>query len=135
MARTGKFTCEQVIEALNKTKGVYLAANDLKCSARTIYNYINRHQSVADAWEQINGETTDYAYVSLRSMILAREPWAVQFQLRQKGQKRGYGDKIELKHSGEMDVHIDDALDRLTHLINRQAATGAESGDSGGPDE
>ena len=40
----------------------------------------------------------------------------------------------ENKH-GALEVHIDDALDRLTHLINRQAATGAESDDPGQPVE
>jgi len=101
-----RYTTAQVIEALEATKGVYLAAKRLRCSASTVYNYINRFATVKEAWEAIDGETTDIAVLKLRQAILDSEPWAIKFQLMTKGRERGYVERHEVEQVGETVIRM-----------------------------
>lgn len=97
MADRQRYTPQQVIDALRETKGmVYLAAKRLNCKAQTIYNYRDRYAAVRAEMEQQDGEVDDAAEMKLYQAIIAGESWAVQFRLRTKGRKRGYGDAVEL---------------------------------------
>jgi len=73
---------------------VYLAAKRLGCEAQTIYNYRDRYPAVRAEMEQQDGEVDDAAEMKLYQAIIAGEPWAVQFRLRTKGKRRGYGDEV-----------------------------------------
>ena len=101
-----KFTASQIIEALDQHKGmVYLAAKALGCSHQTIYNYAKRHPTVQEAIDRNRGQVLDTAELSLYNAILREEHWAITFALRTIGKDRGYAEKHEIEHSG--DVHID----------------------------
>ena len=101
-----KYTATQVADALDKHKGmIYLAANALGCSHNTIYNYAKRHPTVQDAIDRNRGQVLDTAELSLYNAILREEHWAITFALRTIGKDRGYAEKHEIEHSG--DVRID----------------------------
>ena len=86
-----------VIEALTKMNGqVYLAAKRLGCSHTAVYGYINKYPDIAELKEYFDEETTDIAVMKHREAILNAEPWAIQFQLKTKGKKRGYVERTEL---------------------------------------
>ena len=90
-------TAQQVIDALNETKGmVYLAAERLGCEAKTIYNYRDRYPAVRAAMEQQDGKINDVAEMKLYQALMAGEAWAVQFRLRMKARDRGYAERHEV---------------------------------------
>lgn len=102
-----KFTASQVIEALDKHKGmVYLAAEALQCSHNTIYNYARRYKSVQEAIDRNRGKVLDTAELALYSAILNGEHWAVTFALRTIGKDRGYAERVEQTGAGGGDIVI-----------------------------
>lgn len=101
MAGKQKFTASQVIEALNNNKGmVYLAAESLRCSHNTVYNYARRYKSVQEVIDRNRGKVLDTAELALYNAILAGEHWAVTFALKTIGRERGYVEKQEQEISG-----------------------------------
>lgn len=97
MAKSEKFTCAQIIEALTTARGmVYLAARELGCSHQTVYNYIRRHPSVRVAWEKETGLMGDRAELRLYQAILDDKPWAITFYLSTKAKDRGYTKRQEI---------------------------------------
>ena len=97
MAKNDKYTTEQVVAALRKTRGmVYLAADDLRCTPKTVYNYIHRYASIAAVLEHEDGRVDDPAELGLASAILRGEPWAITFRLKTKGKNRGYVERQEV---------------------------------------
>jgi hypothetical protein len=98
MTKPPEFTPEQIIEALRKTGGgVYLAAEVLRCSAKTIYNYLAKYPECQEAKEHEEGKNTDLALVGLRYHLHQKKQWAIKYQLSHKG---GYSRKQEIKITG-----------------------------------
>lgn len=109
-----KYTAQQMIDALIASKGmVYVAARALGCTAQTVYNYIDRYPSVAEACKQERGMMVDTAELALWKALQAGEAWAVSLTLKTIGKDRGYverqevtgaeGDviRVVLKHPGQ----------------------------------
>lgn len=98
MGAKPKFTAQQIIEALNQTKGmIYLAAKKLHCSPVTVYNYAKRYKSVQQAIDDNRGEFIDVAELALARAVQAGEGWAVCFALKTLGKKRGYVERQEVQ--------------------------------------
>lgn len=101
MAGEQKYTSEQIIQALKDTDGlVSLAAKKLNCSPQTIYNRAKAVQSVQQAIDDARDSLVDYAVLALRSAVLSKEAWAVQFTLKTLGKSRGYVERAELTGEG-----------------------------------
>lgn len=100
MGRTKKAdmpTPEAVAKALAETNGlVFMAAERLKVSARTVYRYGERYPSVREAMEHQKGKRLDTAEASLWRAVLAGEAWAVCFYLKTQGKQRGYVERREI---------------------------------------
>lgn len=76
---------------LEKEKGqVYVAAQKLGCSYRTILRRANKQPSIREAIDKWRLQRTDIAEGKLGEAINRGEPWAVLFQLRTQGRGRGY---------------------------------------------
>jgi hypothetical protein len=102
-----KYTASQMVEALDKHKGmVYLAAEALGCSHKTVYNYAKRYVSVQEAIDRNRGKVLDTAELALYSAILRGEHWAVTFALRTIGKDRGYVERGELTGEGGGDIGV-----------------------------
>lgn len=96
VAGTQKYTAQQVCEALKRTKGmIYIAAEQLGCSAQTIKNYAVRYASVREIMEQEDEQVNDIAELKLIQAIQAGESWAVKYRLSTKGRHRGYVERQE----------------------------------------
>jgi hypothetical protein len=86
-----KFTCKQMIDALENTKGmVYLASQELGCSYKTVYNYIKAFPSVKVAYDTFNKRMGDIAEQKLFGLIEEGDIRAINFYLSTKGKDRGY---------------------------------------------
>jgi hypothetical protein len=97
MANKAKFTTQQVISALQQTRGlVFLAAQLLHCTPETVQHYCQRHPSVEAAKQAARGTILDVAEEKLFLAVARGEPWAVTFALRTVGRQRGYGDHVNL---------------------------------------
>ena len=131
-----RWTCEQMIAALQRTKGmVYLAARDLGCSHQTVYNYAKRHPSVQDAIDSNRGGFIDVAELKLWEAVNKGQPWAVAFALKTIGKNRGFTERQEVSGPDGEAITVDfNAKERLAHLIDRFAAAETEGGDNSGTD-
>lgn len=110
-----KFTPEQIVEALNATQGlVYLAADRLRCSAKTVYNYANRYKAVQVVLEHHKGKRLDTAEASLWNAVIKGEAWAVCFYLKTQGKHRGYVERQEIRQ--ETSTLGDDVRKRLDEV-------------------
>lgn len=105
MARTKKFTPDQVVMAIKDAGGVLSnAAADLGCETKTVYNYRDEFpevaQAIEDARENHDCELLDKAERNISEALDAREAWATKYVLSTKGRSRGYTEKTEIEHSG-----------------------------------
>ena len=100
MAKTHRYTAQQVIEALQATHGmVYLAAQQLKCNPQTVMNYCKKFPSVEQAKHDARGAILDEAELRLLAAIRRDEAWAIAFYLKTVGRSRGYGERLDLNVS------------------------------------
>ena len=98
-----KFLASQVAEALQKSHGLQtLAAEALGCSCRTVSNYIKEHPTVAEAYDEAREVVLDVAESKLYKAINDGKEWAIKFYLSTVGKSRGYTQKQEIEHSGEV---------------------------------
>jgi len=97
MSRERKYSTDEIIDALEKKRGgVYIAADELGCSYKTILRRAKIVQAVQDTIDKYRHRRTDIAEMRLDKAILDGEPWAILFQLKTQGKKRGYVERSEI---------------------------------------
>ena len=97
MAKTHRYTVQQVITVLHATRGmVYLAAKQLQCNPQTIMNYCKKFPSVEAAKHDARGELLDIAEIKLWAAVQRDEAWAIAFALKTLGRHRGYFERLDL---------------------------------------
>jgi hypothetical protein len=102
-----KYTVEQVIDALAECKGMISpAARYLGCGRRTIQRYMKEYPEIAEAIEDADEEVNDIAELKLLDAIKRGEAWAICFRLKTKGKKRGYIEKAEIGHTGQVNIRL-----------------------------
>ena len=110
LVKPERYTAEQVIAALEGTKGmVTLAARKLGCHPATVRNYIARHPTVAQAHKEQREGFLDMAELALQKAVQNGEGWAVAFALKTIGRSRGYVEKIEIDTNPIDWAQVDDA--------------------------
>jgi len=108
MSARKRLSQKRVIEALHKTKGaVYLAAKMLDASHTAIYNYVNKYPKVAMVKEYYDNEMIDIAELGLMDALKKGEAWAIKYTLSTKGKGRGYVERQEIAHAGDLKVEIE----------------------------
>ena len=102
-----KYTQEQVIEALEQSKGLIApAARALGCSMDTIRTYLEEYTAVAQAKLDQREAVTDMAENALYAAILRGEAWAICFYLKCMAKDRGYVEKAEISGPGGKPISI-----------------------------
>jgi DNA-binding transcriptional MerR regulator len=102
-----KYTQEQVIEALEQSKGLKApAARALGCSRDTIRTYLEEYTAVAQAKLDQREAVTDMAENALYAAILRGEAWAICFYLKCMAKDRGYVEKAEISGPGGKPISI-----------------------------
>ena len=116
MAGKPKFTAEQVVEALDLSRGlVFLAAQALGCHPQTVRNYARRYARVREALEENRGRLVDLAEQKLAEAVEAGKHWAVVLTLKTLGKDRGYVERVETRDVSDeqLNAAIDAELARL----------------------
>ena len=110
MAKTERYTADEVIEALKKGHTCVGAASLLQCDPETIRNYAKRYPTVMAALKGKRRELVDLAEMSLRRAIVAGEGWAVALTLKTLGKDEGYTERSEItgKDGGDITVTVVD---------------------------
>ncbi len=91
-----KFTDNELIDALEKSGGFRTeTARLLGVTRSAITNRLNSNDELKEIVTDIEERRLDIAETSLIRAVECGEPWAVQFYLKRKGKRRGYGDKEE----------------------------------------
>ena len=102
-----KYTQEQVIEALEQSKGMIApAARALGCSRDTIRTYLEEYTAVAQAKLDQREAVTDMAENALYAAILRGEAWAICFYLKCMARDREYVEKAEISGPGGKPISI-----------------------------
>ena len=92
-----KYTAEQMIKALEESKGLIApAARALGCSRDTIRSYLKEYPEIAEAIEDANEAFNDLAETRLYDAVERGEAWAICFRLKTKAKNRGYVEKAEI---------------------------------------
>jgi len=116
MGRPEEFTPDDIIKALRKHKGlIYQAAKTLGCSHTTIYRYKDLYPKVQEAIDQERGLFVDKAEDKLNRAVESGEAWAIALVLKTLGKSRGYVEKVEQEHSGQV-AHTTPQLPDLSQL-------------------
>jgi hypothetical protein len=93
MARTFRYTKQQVMDALEATRGLAsLAARRLGCTHGTVLNYMQRYPEVQAVAERQRAIMTDVAELKYWQAIQRGDIWAVTMQLKTQGRDRGYAE-------------------------------------------
>ena len=102
-----KYSQEQVIEALEQSKGLIApAARALGCSRDTVRSYLEEYIAVGQAKLDQREAVTDMAENSLYEAIRRGEAWAVCFYLKCMAKDRGYVEKAEISGPGGKPISI-----------------------------
>jgi transposase-like protein len=92
-----KYTEEQILEAISGTGGdISEIARRLGCARSTVYRYMDRYPSVAEAIEDEREELLDLAEEGLMKQVREHDLQAIIFVLKTKGKDWGYTTWIDL---------------------------------------
>ncbi len=109
MGNRNKYTAEQMIDALRKTRGMKgPAAKILNCTYNTVSSYADRYPTVAAVIAEEREMMTDVAELALARAIQGGEAWAVCFYLKTIGKERGYVERQEVtgKNGGAVTLKV-----------------------------
>ena len=96
-----KFTATQAIEAIRATSGnLTVAAKNLSVARKTMYAFMRRHPSVAEALAEARETMLDNAESALYRQVLEGNTVAMIFFLKTQGKSRGYVERAQVEHSG-----------------------------------
>ena len=94
---------KELLIALEKSLGIVTNACKLvKITRQTFYNYYNEDKEFKQAVDQMNEVCLDYAETQLYKLIQEGNPAAIIFYMKTKGKTRGYIEKQEIDHSGDI---------------------------------
>jgi hypothetical protein len=94
-----------MIEALEKSLGVVTtAAKAVGIDRSTHYGWYNNDPEYRAAVDSISDIALDFAESQLHKQIKGGEVSSTIFYLKTKGKKRGYVERTEVEHSGELGV-------------------------------
>tara|TARA_R110002020_G_scaffold470258_3_gene695956 strand:- start:909 stop:1265 length:357 start_codon:yes stop_codon:yes gene_type:complete len=113
MANQNKFTEEQIEDAIRKAGGfISTAAKSLKCTSKTIYNYIDRSSRLKEVVEEIRLEYNDLGEAALISNVKDKDRASVIFFNKTRNRDRGYAEKQDIDiTSNEQPIKININLD------------------------
>lgn len=120
MANKRHYTAKQIEIAIRESRGfLSVAAERLGCTYQTVSNYIKRYKTLQEVLDSINERELDLTENKLLSQIKEGNTTAIIFYLKCKGKKRGYVEKSEVEHTGE--ISVTNFLNSLPPTIARAA--------------
>lgn len=106
MAENEKYTLEQVLAAIKGSAGIKATIQRrLGCNSRnTVDNYLKRYATAQAAYDEEVESIGDAAESVIISAIKNKDVDTAKWYAVKKLRNRGYGDKSEIEHSGEMTI-------------------------------
>ena len=96
-------TAEKIIIALKETRGLLcMAARKAGVSYTTIKRYASEFPSIRQAVDESKELMTDFAEGKLFEKIAKGDTVSILFYLKTKGKSRGYIERQEIEHSGNV---------------------------------
>ena len=112
MATGRKITNDQIVEKLKEAKGnMTLAARMLGCTRQLVWKRARSVQKIQDALDESREVAVDHAESALQRAVLEGDFRAIAFTLKTIGKDRGYIERQELEHSGNIEVQIIDDIE------------------------
>jgi len=116
MAGKQKFTPVQIIKALKDNRGrVYLTAQQLKCTPKTIHNYAQRFPEVRETIDNARELISDFAESKLYEQIENGHMTAIIWWLKTQAYDRGFRDHPEYVTDEEIKAQIQ----RVVNIVKR----------------
>jgi hypothetical protein len=104
-----KYTDEEVADAIEQADGVLSdAAEILKCSTTTVYNYVNESEALQTVLYLAREKRKDKYEKALDKRRDAGSDAAIIFYLKTQAKDRGYIERSELDTNININVNIDD---------------------------
>ena len=98
-------TKKKIIELLKKNLGnVSKTCEAANIHRSTFYEYVNKDSDFKQKVEDVKEACIDLAESELLKLIQSGNPTSIIFYLKTKGKKRGYVEKVEQEHSGNIQV-------------------------------
>ena len=111
-------TAERIIKALGETQGLLtMAARKAGVSYTTVKRYAAEFPSVKQAVQDAKESMLDFAEGKLYQKIKAGDNIAILFYLKTQGKSRGYIEKQEIEHSGNISNERELTDEELTSII------------------
>lgn len=105
MATNTNILKKAMIEALEKSLGIVTtAAKAVGIDRSTHYDWYNNDPEYRAAVDSISDIALDFAESQLHKQIKGGEVSSTIFYLKTKGKKRGYVERTEVEHSGELGI-------------------------------
>ena len=107
MANKNQFTADDFIKAIPGTGGIVTAiARRLGCDWDTAKKYITRYPTIARAYAAEKETVKDIVESSLITKAKEGESWAVKYYLSTQAKGRGYIEKQEIDHGGQVTIKV-----------------------------
>ena len=124
-------TTEMIAAAIRKAQGLISSAAELLgCEQTTVYRRIAKSAALQRVVAQSRERTLDRAELALAKAVQAGEGWAVCFTLKCLGKNRGFVERQELHHTGELEPK----RVIVEHVLSDEIKTSAARLGSGNPD-
>jgi len=122
-------TAARIIKALKETRGLLtMAAAKSGVGYRTVCRYVAEYPTVRAAAQDAKEAMLDFAEGKLYTKIKAGDNTAIIFYLKTQGKSRGYIEKQEIEHSGEVSRGANELTDNeLIEIIERNRSRRATS--------
>lgn len=107
MAANKNIKRDKLIEVIYLKQGVLSqVARAMDISLPTVYwwrdHYATVAQAIIEARDTFDTELVDEGEIKLREAVRRGDAWAVKYVLSTKGRTRGYVERSEVEHSGEV---------------------------------
>lgn len=98
---------KRLLDALEESLGVVTTACEkAKLDRKTFYNYYNDDPEFKKAADAIEDVAIDFAETQLYKQIKEGNPTSTIFYLKTRGKRRGYQEKQEVEHSGDITIRV-----------------------------
>jgi hypothetical protein len=102
------FTEEEILAAIDGSSGIMLrVAQKLKCTWATARKYVEMHPTAVAAMSEQLESVLDVAENNVFQAINSKDLDMTKWFLSRKGRARGYGDQVNMQHSGKDDKPIE----------------------------
>jgi len=103
-----KYKIDDIVTAIKGSSGIKAnIMRRLNCSRSTVDNYLRRYATAQAAYDEETEMPLDVAEsLVISDMVTNRNVETAKWYLKAKGKRRGYTERTEIQHSGEIEMLI-----------------------------